>query len=509
MKYSSYIVGIIFTFCFQVLQAQFKNVCIEKNLPANELSIAVNPENNALILSASQSGIYSSVDSGKTWQSAPVACEKTKQWQSPMVYWYKQQANFSAIIRGDSNVIIKNFLNNKGNICDYLNQSAGKTLMNLKMFSNDKTNSLYAVWTQFDRTKSEMHCDSSFIYYSQASHLSDEWTQPKRISIYAGNCAIGDSTLMGAMCCNDSQNRIYVVWAGPRGLMFRNLSDETIKTEKVVAPFVNGWSYTVGKKIKSNGLPSIACDQSKGEFKGRIYICWSDEKHGVHDKNVFLIYSDDHGENWTEPILVTYGTNHKEQFMPVMCVDQSNGNVYIFYHDQQNYPMGELADVYLAQSKNGGLKFEYYRINKEPLTAHAGISFGKNNAISAVNGIIRPLWMQTDRQGNTTMMTALIDQKALSSYNTKLNDDIQIEKTFSFAEKINMNFTLSDNTTISAVITRPLEAGFEKVVLLNKKFKKGKNQLIVDAKKLNLIKGNYTLTFYYNRKNSFVWLLED
>jgi hypothetical protein len=265
----------------------------------------------------------------------------------------------------------------------------------------------------------------------------------------------------------------------------------------------------VGKNSKTNGLPSIVCDLSSGERRGRIYICWSDEKHGSHNKNVFLIFSDDQGETWAEPVVVTYRPNHKEQFMPCMTIDQNNGDIYILYYDQQNFVEGELTDLYLAQSKNGGLKFDYYRINTNAFKPFFNSPANNYLGLSVVNKKIRPIWAQLDEQNKPSVYTAVIDEKSQAMYDKNYSEDLEIQKTFSWSDNIDINFNLKQDAMVSAAITKPLEAGFEKIVIKNKKLLQGKNRIVIDTKKLGLRKGNYTLTLYYNHSNTFVWIIEE
>ena len=62
---------------------------------------------------------------------------------------------------------------------------------------------------------------------------------------------------------------------------------------------------------------------------------------------------------------------------------------------------------------------------------------------------------------------------------------------------------------ITAAITKPLEPGFEKIISENKLLKKGKREFIINTKKLKLEKNNYVVTFYFNGKNDFAWIIKE
>lgn len=371
----------------------------------------------------------------------------------------------------------------------------------------DHTRNLWhATWTQFDAYKSKQKTDVSAIYYSRSDE-GKTWTTPKQLNVFAGDCLDGDSTVKGPMPCVGPGGEVYVTWASPKGLAFqcsRDSGKTWLKEEKIINPINGGWSCKVDD-IKTNGLPFIACDRSKGEFAGRIYICWSDEKNGPKNKDVFVVYSDDKGEHWTEPILVSYRPNHKDQFKPCMKLDTVSGIVYILYFDKQNYPQGKEMDLTLAISRNGGLKFEYYKVNST--------SFVYNSNFTELvddNGM-RARWVQVDGSKRFGLYEVLVNDSTISSYYLKAAaEDVEMERSFKFSDKITVNYKLKHNAFVTAIVTKPLEPGFaEKVIVKNKRAYQGNNSLVIDTKQSGLKKGNYVLTLYYAGRNDFVWITEE
>ena len=85
---------------------------------------------------------------------------------------------------------------------------------------------------------------------------------------------------------------------------------------------------------KKNKVVSFTCNAASADYPGRIYACWDDEKFNPGNSDIFLAYTDDNGDTWTEPILVTYRPNHKTQVMPQVATDKK-GYVYIIYYDGQ------------------------------------------------------------------------------------------------------------------------------------------------------------------------------
>jgi hypothetical protein len=248
---------------------------------------------------------------------------------------------------------------------------------------------------------------------------------------------------------------------------------------------------------------NIACDTSQSPYRGRIYICWSDEKNGADNQDVFLTYSEDGGNNWTEPVLVTYRPNHKPQSDPAIFVDDL-GRVYLSYFDAQNF-LHNGNDLYLARSTNGGLLFTYYQLDHlPPKTELINLGFSNSNRLPELHWGLR-LKNKSLLEYSAAISDSLLDKLLLENAHSPISH----QKTVAFADKIEFPFTISEAQRVDAAITRPLEPGFEKIVLRNKKFKRGGHRLLIDTKKLGLEKGNYILTLYCKGKNSYAWILAE
>jgi hypothetical protein len=363
----------------------------------------------------------------------------------------------------------------------------------------------HATWTQFDAYKSRKKSDLSVIYYSR----SDEgrtWTPPRQLNTISGDCLDGDSTLKGPVPCVGPQGEVYVSWIGPQGLAFqcsRDSGKTWLKEEKIIHPVKGGWRSKVGA-IQVSNLPFIACDLSGGEFRGRIYICWSDEKNGANNKDVFLVYSDDQGENWTDPVLVTYRPNHKDQFRPCLRVDTLKGDVYLLYFDRQNFQEGPETDLYLAISRNGGLKFDHYKVTPN------SFAYNSNFLEIADHNGIRARWVQADGPKRFGLYEVLINDSTLQHYNrTMASREMKLERSFTYADKVKIAFTIPANAFVTAVLTKPLAPGYEKVLARNVRAYEGENSLELDMKAAGVRKGNYVLTLYYGGRNTFTWITEE
>jgi len=510
-------------FCY----GQFPNIIISSQFAPEEVSIAINPKNDKQIIAGSNlASSYYSDDAGYSWKRNGLTCNRFNVYGDPVVFWdtaqnaYYMHLSFpNKKITPDGSWVDRIVVNKSTDFgksfpdCFGFGKNGKKVQDKHWACVDEKTNTIHVTWTQFDKYESKDITDTSIIRYANSKDGGETWSEPKKISFYTGDCLDSDNTVEGAVPTVGPNGEIYVAWAGPKGLVFQKSFDggETWQEkEKIINPIKNGWDYKVEGILRTNGLPFTCCDNSNSSQRGRIYICWGDEKNGEKNKDVFLIYSDDKGENWTDPILVTYRPNHKEQFMPFMTVDQKTGAVYILYYDRQNYQGNDFTDVYLAISKNGGLKFDYFKVNGISFKPDKEIFFGDYIGLSVVNGEARPIWMQMDKEKKLSIFTAIINDSTIKNNNgTNINNDITIKKTFKYEKKIKVSFNLKEKTTIVASITKPLDASFEKLVLKSKKFKAGDNTLVIKPKKFGLQKGSYVLTLYYNNKNNFVWITEE
>jgi Neuraminidase (sialidase) len=326
-------------------------VLISKQLDPKGVSIAINPKNTKQqVAGAGMANAYYSEDGGISWKKSKAICDAFRLYGTPRVFWDTlRKAWFTDVAFPNPEVvtdgswvdrIILNRSDSAGKSyanCEDVGKNGKKVQMRHFASVNEKNNEMHLTWTQFDRFESKAPEDTSHIRYSRSSNGGKTWSEPKTISSYYGNCSNGDSTVMGAVSCTGPGGEIYVCWAGPKGLLFQRYRNSWAKEEKVLAPLRGGWDFKVNGTYKANGLPSIVCDNSKGAHNGRIYVCWCDERNGENNEDIFYMYSDDGGETWIDPVILTYYSNHKAQFMPVMCLDNSTGHLYILYYDKKNY----------------------------------------------------------------------------------------------------------------------------------------------------------------------------
>jgi hypothetical protein len=273
-----------------------------------------------------------------------------------------------------------------------------------------------------------------------------------------------------------------------------SINDSKTETAKMLTAFI-----TKNNNLIFNAVLSLAVDKSNSEFKSRIYLAWSDCRYGKQESDVFIIYSDNLGDDWTEPILLTYHPNHSQQFYPQLFLDNKSAEINVVYFDKQNYVSSHYTDIFLAKSKNGGLKWQYYKLNQKPL-------LGKKNQIKLheVNNFYELEWLNNKTKFQIQLTDSFITKVGLQM----ITNEIELEKTYSYDSEIVIPIKCHQTLQLDAMLTKPLDPSFKKIIFKNKLFNAGANRLIVNLKKLGIPKGNYVLTLYFNNKNTYVWITE-
>ena len=248
---------------------------------------------------------------------------------------------------------------------------------------------LYLAWTRFDRYGSEDPEDQSHIYFSRSPDRGQSFSSPIRISDHGGDCLDSDGTVEGAVPAVGTKGQVYVVWAGPRGLVLDVSRDGgfTFGGDRVIAEMPGSWDLEIEGLGRANGLPVTGVDHSAGPYQGSLYVNWADERYG--DPDSFVIHSRDEGKTWSPPQRVNDDpvSNGRAQFLTWMAVDPVDGSVNVVFLDRRG-DTGTKTAVRLARSIDGGVTFVNYLIDVEPFECNPAIFFGDYIGISAYGGLV-------------------------------------------------------------------------------------------------------------------------
>ena len=268
---------------------------------------------------------------------------------------------------------------------------------------------IYVTWTEFDKYESKEPNDHSRILFSKGKKGETSFSKPIAISDVLGGCLDDDNTVEGAVPAAGLNNEVYVAWAHQENIYFNKSLDGGITwmpKSKVVMSIPGGWNQDIPGVYRANGMPILLSDLSQGPNRGNLYLCWSDERN--KDVDVFVSSSSDGGEHWTEAVRVNNDKTNTHQFFPWMTVDVVTGNLYAVFYDRRNYTDFQ-TDVYLASSSDGGKTWVNERISEKPFVTNASVFLGDYNNISAVNGVVRPIWTRID-EFRTSVWIALIQK---------------------------------------------------------------------------------------------------
>jgi hypothetical protein len=172
--------------------------------------------------------------------------------------------------------------------------------------------------------------------------------------------------------------------------------------DRVVASTnVGGWDYIPAQIDRSiDAEPKLAFDRSGGATNGRLYLVYLDEViDESNDTDVELKYSDNMGGSWTAAKRVNDDATKNSQFLPMLAVDQTTGNVGVSWLDCRNSPTNTGAELYVAVSFDHGGTFSpnvrisagtSYQAGADP--SLNDLDFGDNGGLAFAGGKLVPVW---------------------------------------------------------------------------------------------------------------------
>lgn len=363
--------------------------------PANEVSIAINPNDDDNIVAAANDygtpnsdawvGFYTTHDGGKTWNRSlvpgfrpsaspfPQPCANGQlpgqgicgfEGAGDPVLAVDKDGNFylagiafkrSQVTVGQTSAIFVAKSTDGGNTFPQVVVVA--TAIS-KVSFNDKewiavdpaTGEVYVTWTLFNLLA------ISQIMESHSTDGGQSWTREKVVS-ETGVRSFNDDT-QGSQLEVDANGTIHVAWIDytvPESLKYTYSTDHgsSFATPQIIAP-VTPISGTQGNTTyRTPTMPDMAIDMSDGPYNGSIYIWWPDESNG--DSDIFQVYSRDHGTSWSNVTRVNNDAegDGKSQFFPAVSV-AGNGWVVGQFYDRRDDPDNKLMSIYAAISVDGG-----------------------------------------------------------------------------------------------------------------------------------------------------------
>ena len=424
----NYLLVFIFLFFECHLHAQFQNIKLPVSKKATypysqvEPSIYINPNDNSEVIAGSVlNDYYYSVDGGLNWKAKSIKSKKNGVHGDPcMLIDYKGNYYYFHLSNIEGKTLIGGIVCQRSKTIKGRFNNEGHTEVNGKFHDkewvavNKDNNNIYMTWTQFDEYGSENPLKRSNILFSKSADLGKTWSSPVDLSSFDGDCLDDDLTTEGAVPTVGPNGEIYVCWALSSKLYFNYSLDDGetwLENEIEIAQQKEGWALDIPGIYRCNGMPVTVCDISKSPYRGTIYINWADQRNGKDNTDIWLKKSIDGGKSWSEDIKVNSDHSSRHQFLSWMTVDQSTGYLYIVYYDRRETD-GNYTDVFMSVSKNGGKSFKDYKISKSSFLPNDKIFFGDYTNISAVGGVIRPIWTHLQNT-DISLFTAIVNQKEL------------------------------------------------------------------------------------------------
>lgn len=113
-------------------------------------------------------------------------------------------------------------------------------------------------------------------------------------------------------------------------------------------------------RAQFRGMPTLLCDRSPGPFRGTLYVVIATATTSVTGQRVggvALTRSIDGGQTWSTPRMISTPTTGDAIF-PSGAIDQTNGDLVLFWLDRRDDPSNTLARIYATRSRDGGVTLE-------------------------------------------------------------------------------------------------------------------------------------------------------
>jgi hypothetical protein len=270
---------------------------------------------------------------------------------------------------------------------------------------------LCVVWIQSDKFGSSEKGCRSVVMISSSSN-GKKWSKPVELSQLPGNCANGDSTIVGASV-DGGDKKMYVAWSNAGKIFLDRSFDEGgmwLSNDIIVENDLRVQSTNTPGQNVYDRLPVLKADMTKSERRGLLYMSWAGARSGNSDSDIWFIRSHNYGDIWTQPRKVNDDTTANHQYNPVMAFDNVSGFIYILYLDSKGND-GK-TDVYMAYSRTSGNSFRSIKISDEPFSPGPPY-FGSVLSLSAYNGNIIPVWIRQDGDRTSIMSTHVIKESDL------------------------------------------------------------------------------------------------
>lgn len=247
---------------------------------------------------------------------------------------------------------------------------------------------LLLAWTQMSSAPATDGCTAEIMF--SISGNTKSWSKPVSISGIPGICGADEPSIWNGSPVVTVDGKIFVLWVNDSTVyMDRSFNkDFWLHNDIVAARFTQRSTIT-----SDHGTLTFGIDNSKGSYRGSIYIVWSEAGGQQGNAMINLIRSVSYGDYWSQAQHTIEATDSSSQLLPSIAVDHATGLLCIAYYAIQ----GNEATVHLAVSPDGGSNFKDHLVSSAPFRVDDPLILRNRLAIDVRNERIALVWAEYDK----------------------------------------------------------------------------------------------------------------
>ncbi len=396
------------------------------NTTQSEMSIAVSPLNNNILLASGNAtdfpvtdvygtSAYWSTDAGLTWAGFDNPPSGNSNQGDPAAGIDRNGYFFvGSIAPNDGQGVMRS--TDGGTTWNYFQVSnpngslLDKNHMTVDISaSSPYVNNLYAAWTDFGQP------DPNPIEFARSTNNGATWTNEQNIS---GTVMTTAEFGQGVNLATGPNGEVYAVWAINQGtspftegsIGFNVSTDGGVTWgagSRAITSIRGIRTSSFGTYgIRANSFPSMAVSQ----ITGHMYIVWTNiGEPGVNtgDPDLYVIKSTNGGTSWGSPVRINDDVvgNNANQWFPWITVDPETDQLAVVYYDGRNNIGTNMTEVWVAHSIDGGATFENFVVSDaafamSPIAGLAGGYAGDYIGIASRGAKAYPFWSAKNPSSN-------------------------------------------------------------------------------------------------------------
>ena len=219
-------------------------------------------------------------------------------------------------------------------------------------------------WITVDPSNGDIYvCWTNFVAGANTGHIVVSFSRDQGVSwspyVVVSEILLGEWSPQGSQIAVDSQGVIHVTWIdyGERELRVAHSYNQglTYSQPQTITDVNYIWEIP-NATYRTPTLEYMVIDNTGGDYNDRLYVTWHDNRTG--DSDILLVYGDEGGTLWSEPVRVNNDNDTSYQFFSAAAVSPE-GYVHVFFYDRGLGENETMLDMAYAISINGGDTFPF------------------------------------------------------------------------------------------------------------------------------------------------------